>query len=50
MKFELELQEANVIMQALGNMPYAQVAGLIDKFRGQAQAQMEQPKAETNEG
>ena len=39
MKLELTVNEINVLMQALGNMPYAQVFELIQKIREQAQAQ-----------
>jgi hypothetical protein len=35
-KLELELVEVNGIMQALGNMPYAQVEPLVNKIREQA--------------
>jgi hypothetical protein len=40
MKLELTLAEINVIMQALGNMPYAQVFELVQKIRDQAQPQV----------
>jgi hypothetical protein len=39
-KLELTINEVNVIMQALGNAPYAQVAELIQKIREQAQPQL----------
>lgn len=35
-KLDLELIEVNGIMQALGNMPYAQVEPLVNKIREQA--------------
>jgi hypothetical protein len=41
MKLDLSLNEINVIMQALGNAPYAQVFELVEKIRTQAQAQMQ---------
>jgi hypothetical protein len=41
MKLDLSLNEINVIMQALGNMPYAQVFELVEKIRTQAQAQVQ---------
>jgi hypothetical protein len=44
MKLELSLEEINIIMAALGNMPYAQVAGLVDKVRGQVQPQLQKPE------
>ena len=40
MKLELTLEEINVIMSALGNMPYAQVASLVEKVRNQVQPQL----------
>jgi hypothetical protein len=43
MKLELTIEEINVIMQALGNAPYAQVAALVHKIREQAQSQMAAP-------
>lgn len=49
MKLDLELNEVNIIMQALGNMPYAQVFELVQKIREQAQAQINQPANEENE-
>ena len=39
MKLELTINEINVILQALGNAPYAQVFELVHKIREQAQAQ-----------
>jgi len=41
MKLELTINEVNVILQALGNAPYAQVFELVEKIRTQAQAQMQ---------
>ncbi len=40
MKLELTVPEINVVMQALGNMPYAQVFELIEKIRTQAKEQL----------
>jgi len=40
MKLELTVNEVNIIMQALGNAPYVQVAELIQKIREQAQPQV----------
>ena len=40
MKLDLTIAEVNVIMQALGNAPYVQVAELIQKIREQAQPQI----------
>jgi hypothetical protein len=41
-KLELTLNEINVIMQALGQMPFASVFELVTKIREQAQAQIAQ--------
>jgi hypothetical protein len=49
MKLDLTINEVNAIMQALGNMPYAQVFELVQKIREQAQAQISQPAQEENE-
>ena len=38
---ELSLNEINLILQALGQAPYAQVAELVDKIKGQAIPQVE---------
>jgi hypothetical protein len=47
MKLELTIAEINLILQALGNAPYAQVFELVEKIQQQGQAQMaEQPKEE----
>lgn len=40
LKFELSLDEANMILAALGKAPFEQVAGLIGKLREQAQPQL----------
>jgi len=39
----LTLDEVNGVMTALGNMPYAQVAPLIEKIREQATVQLPVP-------
>lgn len=46
MKIELTLTEINMVFQALGNMPYAQVFELVEKIRNQAQAQLQKPESE----
>ena len=49
-KFELTVQEANLMLQALGNMPYIQVAEFIAKLKQSADAQVaqsQQPEAAT---
>ena len=48
MKLELTINEINMILQALGNAPYAQVFELVEKIRTQAQAQVQ--SAETENG
>ena len=48
MKLELTINDVNIIMQALGNAPYVQVAELIQKIREQAQSQINQPAQEEN--
>ena len=48
MKLDLTIAEVNIIMQALGNAPYVQVAELIQKIREQAQSQINQPAQEEN--
>jgi hypothetical protein len=49
--FELKVSEneLNLIAGALGNMPYAQVAGLIENIRGQVAA-ANQTKGEDQKG
>ena len=47
MKLELTIAEINMILQALGSAPYAQVFELVQKIQQQAQAQVaEQENAE----
>ena len=48
MKLEITINDVNVIMQALGNAPYVQVAELIQKIREQVQPQINQPAQEEN--
>ncbi len=40
-KLSLTLEELNAVMQALGNMPYAQIAPLVEKVRTQAVPQVQ---------
>lgn len=40
LKFELTLEEANMVLTALGKAPFEAVAGLINKLQQQAQPQM----------
>lgn len=52
LKFEVSMEEANLLIAALAKQPFEAVAGLIQKLQGQAQSQMapapsgEIPKAE----
>jgi hypothetical protein len=39
-KIELTVTETNSVLQALGQMPFAQVAGLIQKIQQQAAPQV----------
>ena len=43
-KLELHLDEVNAILQTLGNLPFAQVAGLIEKIKEQATPQLPVPQ------
>jgi len=42
---QLSLEEVNGVLQSLGNMPYAQVAPLVEKIRSQAAPQFEAAQA-----
>lgn len=42
LKLKLTTEEAQLIVNALANLPYAQVAGLIPKIMQQAQQQSKQ--------
>lgn len=44
-KFEFTVDEANQILGALGDQPYAKVADLIVKIRQQAMGQINAPSA-----
>ena len=46
-KFEFTEEETNVILNALANMPYAQVAGLVANIQNQAQPQVKEAQEET---
>jgi hypothetical protein len=39
-KLEFQLDEVNVILSALGNLPYAQVIQLVNKIQAQATPQL----------
>jgi len=40
----LTLDEVNACLTALGNLPYVQVAALVDKIKSQAVPQLPAPK------
>lgn len=46
---ELDLNEVNVILQSLGQAPYAQVASVVDKIRNQAGPQVQQQEGQNTE-
>ena len=45
MKFEFSLDEINVVMNALGRMPYEQVFQLVENIRQQAAPQLADAQA-----
>lgn len=45
-QFELTLDEANLVLAALGKAPFETVAGLIGKLKQQAEPQLERVQAE----
>ena len=48
-EFKLSLDEANLILSALGKAPFEQVAGLIGNIRQQAEPQLARVQQETAE-
>jgi hypothetical protein len=40
-QFNLTIEEANLVLGALGNLPFNQVSGLIAKLHAQANKQMQ---------
>ena len=46
MTLELTIDQINIIMQALGNAPYVQVAPVIAEIQKQAAPQVEKPAAQ----
>jgi hypothetical protein len=46
MNFDLTLEEANLVMQGLGEMPYRLSSALVDKMRQQAQPQLAEAQAQ----
>jgi hypothetical protein len=49
MKFEFTLEELNVVMAALGRMPYEQVFQLVEKIREQAAPQLQNTSTSSDE-
>jgi hypothetical protein len=47
LKLELTVDEVNVVLDALGNLPLKQVAALFEKVKAQAMAQLEEQKVES---
>ena len=47
--FTLTVEETNLVMQGLGNMPFAQVHELVGKFQKQASEQVNEAKQTNNE-
>ena len=45
LKLELTVDEVNVILEALGSLPFQQVYGIIHKIHNQANAQLEEGEA-----
>ena len=43
MKLDLSLQEVNTVLTGLGRLPYEAVFELVDKIKGQATPQLNQP-------
>lgn len=50
MKIELNINEINAIMQALGNLPYASVFELVLKIREQVQSQLAAKQEDAENG
>jgi hypothetical protein len=46
MNFEFNINEVNIIMSALGRMPYESVFDLVEKIRAQAAPQLQQTQEE----
>ena len=45
-KLELELDELNGVLHAIAQLPYAQVAGLVEKIKLQAIPQIQEQQAQ----
>ncbi|MEZ4685875.1 MAG: hypothetical protein R3B47_07350 [Bacteroidia bacterium] len=44
----ISLEEANLILESLGNMPFVKVHQLVNKIQQQAQAQLTPPEISGN--
>lgn len=42
-KFELSIEETQIVLVGLSKLPYEAVAGLIDKIKSQAEPQVNPP-------
>jgi hypothetical protein len=49
LKLELNIDETNLILDALGQLPFARVYTLIGRIQEQAHAQLKGPGAEQDE-
>lgn len=47
---ELPVGAWNVVMEALGGRPYAQVVGVIEDIKKQAEGQLREPEVDTETG
>lgn len=48
-KLELDIEETNLILEALGQQPFVRVYKLIGRIQDQAREQMQSPPAEERE-
>jgi hypothetical protein len=46
LKFEVTMEEGNLLIAALAKQPFEAVAGLINKLQQQAQSQLQTPPQE----
>lgn len=46
MIFDITIEEANIILQALGEVPYRVSFSLVEKLKQQAQPQLQEAQAE----
>jgi len=50
LKFDLTVEEANVVLAALSKAPYEQVVNIIDKMQKQARGQIDDAVEKTSGG